>query len=164
MISMPVAVNLGELKSSRTHGKILVCYGLGSCIGMALIDPQCGAVALAHVVLPDSDLSRGADFPPGRYADTAVPAALAELALLGAQRGRIIAKLVGGARILKGTVPGSQMDIGSKNTEATRAALAKHGIPVRAEDTGGNYGRTMQLFPGTGKIIVSSVGRGSKEL
>lgn len=164
MTDTPMAVNLGELKSSRTKGQVLVCYGLGSCIGLALIDPQTGATALAHVVLPDSNLSRGANFPPGRYADTAVPAALEELALLGAQRARVVAKMVGGARILKGTIPGSQLDIGSKNIEATRVALAKHSIPILAEDTGGNYGRTMQIFAGTGKVMVSTVGRGGKEL
>lgn len=164
MIGAPIPVSLGELKSSRTQGQVLVCYGLGSCIGMALIDPYSGAIALAHIVLPDSDLSRGTDFPPGRYADTAVPAALTELALLGAQRTRIVAKLVGGARILKGTIPGSQLDIGSKNIEATRVALARHGIPILADDIGGNYGRTMQLVAGTGKVIVSTAGRGEKEL
>lgn len=159
-----LAVGLGELKSSSQGGQVLVCYGLGSCIGLALSDPSSQASVMAHVVLPDSSLARGAVAAPGKFADTAVPTALAEMTKLGAIRSRIIARMAGGARMLNVVGAGSKLDIGARNIEAVRAALQAHGIKLVAEDTGGSYGRTLQLFVGTGRLLVSTVGRGEREL
>ena len=57
-----------------------------------------------------------------------------------------------------------RLDIGARNTEAVRAALARHQIKLVAEDMGGTYGRTLQLYIETGRVLVSTVGRGEREL
>lgn len=158
------AVGLGELKYGSREEQVLVCYGLGSCIGLVLSDRTARAGVMAHVVLPDSSLARGAVPVPGKFADTAVPAALAELLRLGGARSRIIARIAGGARMLNVVGAGSKLDIGARNVEAVRVALQQHGISLVAEDTGGSHGRTLQLFVGTGRLLVSTVGRGEREL
>ena len=38
--------------SSAVAGDVLVSLGLGSCIGLALVDRRLGVAGLAHVVLP----------------------------------------------------------------------------------------------------------------
>lgn len=159
-----VAVGLGELKSGSRPDQVLVCYGLGSCIGLALYDPVAHVGVMVHIVLPDSSLSRGQQFSPAKFADTAVPAAIAEAQRLGASKGRLIARMAGGARMLNVVGAGSKLDIGSRNGEAVRAVLGEHGIRLAADDTGGTYGRTLQLFVGTGRLLVSTVGRGEREL
>lgn len=157
-------VGLGELKAGNQKGQVLVCYGLGSCIGLVLFDRVARVGAMAHVVLPDSRLNRGPDWLPGKFADTAVAAAVGVMVRLGAVPGRIQARVVGGARMLNVAGVGSKLDIGARNLEAVRVTLKKEGIPLTAEDTGGNYGRTVQLFVETGRLLVSTVGRGEREL
>lgn len=159
-----IPVGLGELKSGTQEGQVLVCYGLGSCIGIALSDLTARVGVMVHVVLPDSSLNRTQPLQLGKFADTAVPAALSEAVRLGASRSRLVARIAGGARMLNVVGAGSKLDIGSRNGEAVRAALQQHGIHLVADDTGGTYGRTLQLFVGTGRLLVSTVGRGEREL
>lgn len=159
-----IAVGLGEVKSGSRPEQVLVCYGLGSCIGLALYDAVAHVGVMAHVVLPDSSLSRGALLQPGKFGDTAVPAAIAEAVKLGASRSRLVARIAGGARMLNVVGSGSKLDIGARNGDAVREQLQEHGIRLLADDTGGTYGRTLQLFVGTGRLLVSTVGRGEREL
>ena len=164
MTGETIPVGLGELRNGSRKAIVLVCYGLGSCIGLALFDRTAGVGALAHVVLPDSRLGRGQDAQPGKFADTAVPAAVSQLLKLGAVRSRLTARMAGGARMLNVVGSGTRLDIGARNVEAVRAALAGEAIPLVAEDTGGTYGRTLQLFIDNGRLLVSTVGRGEREL
>lgn len=164
MSSETKAVGLGELKSSGVDGQVLVCYGLGSCIGLTFYDQIARVGVMGHIVLPESNLNRNGSFPPAKFADTAVPAAIAEAVRLGASRSRLVARIAGGARMLHVVGAGSKLDIGSRNIEAVRAALSAEGIQIVAEDTGGSYGRTLQLFIGDGRLLVSTVGRGEHEL
>ena len=52
---------MGELKVSRARDGELVAIGLGSCIGLAVVDRGGCAAGLAHIVLPDS---QGGKAPP----------------------------------------------------------------------------------------------------
>lgn len=157
-------VGLGELKVGSKPGQLLVCYGLGSCVGLALYDPVSHVGVMVHVVLPDSSLSRGQEAPPGKFADTGVIAAIEEAVRAGGNRTRLTARIAGGARMLNIVGAGTKLDIGARNAEAVRAALQQHRIRLTADDTGGTYGRTLQLFVGTGRLLVSTVGRGEREL
>jgi chemotaxis protein CheD len=157
-------VGLGELKVGSRPEQVLVCYGLGSCVGLTLYDPVAHVGVMVHVVLPDSSLSRGQDAPPGKFADTGVLAAIDEAVKAGANRSRLIARIAGGARMLNVVGAGSKLDIGARNAEAVRAALQSQKIRLTADDTGGTYGRTLQLFIGSGRLLVSTVGRGEREL
>lgn len=158
------AVGLGELKVAHQPDQVLVCYGLGSCVGLALYDPVVRIGAMVHVVLPDSSMGRGREAPPGKFADTGVEAALAALVDAGASLSRLVAKAAGGARMLRLAGSNPRLDIGARNIEAVRAALARHQIRLAADDTGGTHGRTLQLFVDTGRVLVSTVGRGEREL
>jgi chemotaxis protein CheD len=157
-------VGLGELKSGMSSGQILVCYGLGSCIGLAVYDHCTRIGAMVHVVLPDSSLNRGLVAPPGKFADTGVPAVIEAVIKLGGTRNRLQARAAGGARMLNVVGAGTRLDIGARNIEAVRAALHRAGVPLLAEDTGGGHGRTVQLHIGTGRMVVSTVGQGKHEL
>jgi chemotaxis protein CheD len=160
----PLAVGLGELKGGRAPEAQLVCYGLGSCIGLSLWDPRTRVGALAHVVLPDSSLSRGPVVQPAKWADTAVPAALEMMTGLGANRSTITVRMAGGARMLNVVGAGSRLDIGARNIEAVREALVRHNLRLAAEDVSGTWGRTLTLCVGTGRLVISTAGRGEHEL
>ena len=54
---------MGELAVSGTVGDELVAIGLGSCIGLALVDRDANVAGLAHVVLPESQGKAGTRRP-----------------------------------------------------------------------------------------------------
>ncbi len=72
MIAGELMARMGEFVASGAAGDVLVSLGLGSCIGLALIDRRAGVCGLAHVVLPHGDGAPGDT--PGKWANTAVPA------------------------------------------------------------------------------------------
>jgi chemotaxis protein CheD len=154
MIKTETVVGLGDMRVSADPEEEIICYGLGSCVGVALFDRTTGVAALAHVVLPDSS-----DRPvtkAGRFADTAVPEMMQQMKDLGADLKRITARLVGGAQ-LAGVASGRPaFSIGPENVEAAKAALTRAGIRIQGSDTGGGEGRTVHFQPGTGEIQVHS--------
>jgi chemotaxis protein CheD len=151
-------VRMGEYAYSASAGDVLVSLGLGSCIGLALLDARAAVAGLAHVVLPASE---GRDGSPGKFADTAVPALLDAVVGLGGRRTRLEAVLVGGASMFK-LGAGSGMEVGQRNDEAVRAELARLRIPIAASDTGGSRGRTIRVT--VGSQAVSSRAAGDQEV
>jgi chemotaxis protein CheD len=138
-----VVVRMGEAAVSGTPGDVLSCIGLGSCIGLALVDRGRGVAALAHVMLPAS--TRPGLQQPHKFADLAVPALLDAVRDHGALPLRLEAFLAGGAAMFQ---LGAGQDIGARNEAAVRARLADFRIPVRAAVTGGRSGRTVRVHVG----------------
>ncbi len=136
----------------------LVTLGLGSCVAILLHDAEARVGGLAHILLPEPALSRD-QANASKFATTAVPALVKEMARMGARPGRLRARLVGGAAMFQGLmVPGS-LNMGARNIIASRQALEQAGIPLVAEDVGGDYGRSVRFYVGAGKTTVSSVGK-----
>ncbi len=146
------AVRMGELVVSKVADEEIVAIGLGSCIGLTLIDRVAGVAGLAHIVLPESHTGAG---PAAKFADTAVPEMIDQMKRAGAQQGRLEAYMVGGARMF---ALGSGMDIGARNDAAVRSALERRQIKVRASETGGSRGRTVRVQVGAGTIHVQEAG------
>lgn len=158
-----LSIGLGEMQISSDPGTVMVCYGLGSCIGISFYDPVIRVGALAHIVLPDSAMARAQDGPP-KYANTCVPYTLEQMQKKGAVLNRIIVKIAGGAQVLQVSGIKNRLDIGNRNIEAVKEALKKEGLRLKGEDIGGNFGRTMQFFIDSGKSVIKMVGKGEKEI
>jgi chemotaxis protein CheD len=145
------SVRMGEIEVSKRTGEELVARGLGSCIGLALIDRSSGVAGMAHIVLPEST---GSDKDPGKFADLAVPALLGQMQKAGAVTRRLEAVLAGGARMFEL----GEMDIGARNAAAVKAGLARAGLRIHAAETGGNRGRTLRLTVGKFEVTVKEAG------
>lgn len=156
MVATELMVRMGELEASRSAGDVLVSIGLGSCIGLALVDRQNCVAGLAHVMLPTASASAGD--APGKFAGTAVPALVGRMRELGSTEQNLEAVLVGGAQMFSfGGGPG-RLDVGARNDEATRAALAAAQIPVVAAETGGGAGRTVRVIVDGAYVTVKEAG------
>ena len=153
-------VRMGELAASSASGHVLVSLGLGSCIGLALLDRRLGVAGLAHVVLPHSQ--GHAPENPRKFADYAVPQLIFELESLGARPTRLEAVLVGGAAMF--AIASSSLDVGQRNEVAVRTLLERLRIPVLATATGGNRGRTIRVDVGTAGVTVREAGGKDTEL
>jgi chemotaxis protein CheD len=145
------SVRMGEIEVSKRTGEELVARGLGSCIGLALIDRLSGVAGMAHIVLPESS---SAQDEPGRFADLAVPALIEQMSKAGAVTRRLDAVLAGGARMFEI----GEMDIGARNADAVKSGLARAGVKIKAAETGGDRGRTLRLTVGEFEVTVKEAG------
>lgn len=128
-----------------------------------MYDPAAKVGGLLHIMLPDSTQARASD-NPAKFADTGIPLMLKEVLSLGAVKGRLEAKLAGGAQMFAFANATDIMRVGNRNAEAVKAILRRNGIRVVAEDTGGNYGRTVQIDLANGAYKVKTIDRGEKEI
>ncbi|MDF2670711.1 MAG: chemotaxis protein CheD [Paenibacillus sp.] len=154
MADLNTIVQLGSLKTT----------GLGSCVGVTLYDPRTKVAGMAHVMLPTSEIAKEGTINKAKYADTAIPELIARMVLAGASQSRLEAKLAGGAQMFIFAGSQDSMRIGPRNVESCSLILKQLGIPIRGEDTGGNFGRTIQFFNETGVLVLRTVQQGVKEI
>jgi chemotaxis protein CheD len=140
----------------------LVTIGLGSCVAILLHDAQCAVGGLAHILLPSEGMSRDAS-NRAKFPGSAVPLLLEEMRALGS-RGPVTAKIVGGASMFASMFEKGGMNVGERNVAAVRDVLARAGIPIVAEDVGGEHGRSVYFTVGDGKVEVRSLKTGNRVL
>ena len=119
----------------------LTTLGLGSCVGVALYDAQMRIAGLVHIMLPDSSKVRQNE-NKAKFADTGIELLIERMKERGAAVNRLTAKIAGGAQMF-----------------AVKQKLAQLNIKILAEDTGLNYGRTVEFYPANGDFVIKSVGK-----
>jgi chemotaxis protein CheD len=157
-----IRVGMADYKVGRAPDT-LISYGLGSCIGISLYDPQAKVGGLLHIMLPDSTQARPTD-NPAKFADTGLPLMLGDVLQLGASRSRLVAKIAGGSQMFAFANATDIMRVGARNAEAAKKVLRSLNIRLIAEDTGGTYGRTVQINLETGIYTVKTIDKGEKEI
>lgn len=156
-----ITVGIADL-SVGTGESTLVTIGLGSCVGIALYEATARIGALAHVMLPNVNLSVAQDVP-GKYPSTAIAAMLKRMRELGAH-GDVKARLVGGASMFTPLLAPGSMSLGARNVAAAHAACAAYNIPIVAQEVGGEHGRSMYFDVARGDILVRSLQKGDVRL
>jgi len=141
---------------------VLSSVGLGSCIAIALYDARSGVGGLAHILVPSPSLSRDTS-NPAKFPSTAVPLLVEEMRRRGATQG-ITAKIAGGASMFASLIPSGGINMGERNAVATRQALVDAGLPLVAEDCGGEHGRSVYFHLRDGRLEVRSLKIGNRVL
>ena len=152
-----IKVGMADLKACKCPDA-LTTLGLGSCVGVALYDPVTKIGGLLHCMLPDSTQFRN-NSNIAKFADTGIEELLKRVLAAGANRGRLVAKIAGGAKMFEVSGLSDIGNIGARNAEAAKAKLKELGIRLVAEDTGLNYGRTVELHCDNGDYYIKSVGK-----
>ncbi|MEG0384075.1 MAG: chemotaxis protein CheD [Solibacillus sp.] len=158
-----VKVGIAQMDVVKTP-KTIRTSGLGSCVGVIIYDESKKIAGLVHVMLPDSSLGRTESINEAKFADTGVVALVNLVKLQGAQSFKLKAKIAGGAQMFQFTSDKSSMRIGPRNVEAVKEQLRKLKIPIIAEDTGGNSGRTIEFNPETSMLNIRTVNRGVSDI
>ena len=154
-----IRVRVAEYAVGR-GAALLTTVGLGSCVAIMLYDAATRIGGMAHVLLPEASAARP-DPNPAKFPGTAVPLLVEQLRALGAV-GALKAKIAGGASMFSSLLAaGGGTNIGERNVDATVRALATAGVPLLAQDTGGDYGRSVTLELTTGRVLVRSLKRGN---
>lgn len=157
-----LVVGISDYKLARTPN-VFVTYALGSCVGICLYDNQLKIGGLSHIMLPESNMFSKNDVNRMKFADTAIVDMVQDLVKMGADRRRLTAKIAGGAQMFEvqqGSMVGT---IGDRNIASVKSTLQSLKIPIIAEDTGLNYGRTVYFDLDTGIMKVQSLSRSIRE-
>jgi len=156
-----IKVGMADFKVAKDNGS-LVTIGLGSCVGIALYDPTTKIGGLAHIMLPDSTRYRstGSKINLAKYADSSIEKMLEKMKKLGANTTHILAKIAGGAHMFKSA--NGFLKIGEENVKAVKKILKDKKINIKAEDTGADYGRTVELDVANGNYSIRSAVHGTK--
>ena len=154
-------MKVADFAVARGEG-VISTIGLGSCVAIAIYDKQTRVGGMAHVLLPSEGLSRDKD-NRAKFPGSAVPLLLEEMKKLGA-RGPYTAKIAGGSSMFGALIPAGGINRGERNVLSSRQALNDAGIPLAAQDVGGDYGRSVYFHLDDGRVLVRSLKSGDRAL
>lgn len=140
-------------------GQLLACSGsrvvrtvLGSCVAVCLWDEWGRVGGMNHFLLPAG--GPGAEL---KYGAPSMARLLEETLRLGGVRGRLRAKVFGGASVVA-SLAATGGHLGRCNADTALDFLAKERIPVVAADICGGVGRTLVLRLPDGATWVRLLG------
>lgn len=162
----PISLGLGEQAISRNPDDVLVAYGLGSCLGISMIDPVTRVTGLIHAVLPERINSLEVVDPAAsyKYVDCGIENLLSAMAKEGANRNRLVIRIVGGANMLISPGLTSAFDIGTRNIEKARLTFQRLNMKITAEEVGGHTGRTVHVYVADSRVTVRVIGEKEHEI
>lgn len=152
-----VKVGMADLNICKAPN-VITTLGLGSCIGLVLYDPVTKVGGMVHYMLPDSTKVRN-NSNVAKFGDTGIRELLKRVIAAGGNKNRLVAKIAGGAKMFEVSGLSEVGNIGARNAQTARETLKALGIRLVAEDTGLNYGRTVELHCDTGEFYIKSVGK-----
>lgn len=155
-----IKVGMADLNVCKSPDGITT-LGLGSCVGIAIRDKVSKVGGLAHVMLPDSTAIEN-NSNKFKFADTGIEELVKQIVALGGNKARFEAKIAGGAQMFSFQNKSDMLRVGERNVEASKKKLKQLGIPIVAEDTGLNYGRTVIFYPESGDFVIRSAGKPDK--
>ncbi len=157
---MEVKVGMADLNVCSGTDSITT-LGLGSCVGIVLWDPTTKICGMAHIMLPDSTSIRN-NSNIAKFADSGIEELLRRVLAKGAKRQQLVAKIAGGAQMFSVNNKSDLIAVGTRNVEASIKKLKELRIPLKAQDTGESYGRTVTFYPENGQYHIKRVGKETK--
>ena len=162
-MSEKFVVGISDYKVVKNEG-ILVTYALGSCVGICIYDSRSKVGGLSHIMLPDSSMFSKNEVNRMKFADTAIVDMVRKLKLFGVDECRLTAKIAGGAQMFQVQAGSAIGSIGDRNVDSVKMVLGSLRIPIIAENTKQNYGRTVFFDLTTGIMKVQTLNRSVLEL
>ena len=123
---------------------------LGSCVAICLWDSQNHAGGMNHYLFPEWHEGDGGST---RFGNLASLNLLASLFGLGCEAKNMTAKVFGGAALFTAANRYSA-SLGARNVEVAHCMMADAGIPIVAEDIGGQYGRKVIFNTGDCSVLL----------
>lgn len=154
-----------------TKGEHIISTVLGSCVAVALFDSRQKICGLNHFMLPEASrdscpekqklfLSEG-----GKYGMYAMDLLVNEMIKGGSSRHDLVAKVFGGANVLRRGPEASQSKTGAtgfgnvatKNIEFALSYLETERIPVQRSDVGGTAARKILVFTDSFRVLLKRI-------
>lgn len=157
-------IGIGDLMVTNKPGEIIKTMALGSCVGVVIVSAVPKVVGMIHIALPESSIDgKKAKTLPGYFADTGIKEMLRLFQKYGVngKKNNLTIKIVGGANFMDKK---DFFNIGKRNILSVKKNLWRFGLAPRSEDVGGTISRTIWVETSSGKLFISSPGRGQWEL
>jgi chemotaxis protein CheD len=149
-----ITIHPGEYHVSGDD--IIIATVLGSCVSVAFWDQRLRQGGINHFMLPgdlgDEDMIRSKN---AKYGMFAIELLYNELLKAGSRKGDIVAKVFGGASVLR--LESGPTKIPKGNVDFAVSFLRKENIPILANDTGGILPRKIFFFAQTGKVLLKRI-------
>lgn len=145
-----VTIHPGEYYVSSED--IYISTVLGSCISVALHDPQLKIGGLNHYMLPGTFKGFNTADKSGRYGVYAMELLINEMLKKGARRKNLRAKVFGGGNVLN-----SANKVGSNNARFALQFLETEQIPIDAQDVESDIARKVLFDPITGRVYLKKL-------
>jgi putative nucleotidyltransferase with HDIG domain len=152
---------MNDGRVSVPSGSFVVCDGqdeiieahLGTCVAVALFDPEAHVGGMLHLLLPEPTGTEGGRAPE-KYATTGLPLFIKAMMEKGAETNRMEASIAGGALIGPLSQRDLQLDIGGRTAETVERILSQEGISTTKTETGGFFTCRLVLNLRTGESTV----------
>jgi chemotaxis protein CheD len=144
-----VQINLMPGEYRAANQPITLRTLLGSCVAACLYDPVNRVIGMNHFLLSNRRYARNMPVvlsEAGRYGIHAMELLINDMLDLGAKRANLRAKVFGGGSIYLTTAPKDNFFcVGEVNIRFIREFLKNDGIPIVAEDLGGDRARVIHF-------------------
>ena len=144
----------GEYYSS--YEDIMISTLLGSCVAVVLYDKKNGLSGMNHFMLPSSISEEFFLSKSGKYGMYAMELLINSLMKNGAEKKELVAKVFGGASVLK-TSTNHKIGVAQNNIDFAFNFLKTEGIKVISSDTGGIEARKIFLYAINGKVMMKRI-------
>jgi len=141
-----VTLHPGEQFASKKPVQITTL--LGSCVAACLFDPTTGVAGMNHFLLANQRYSKSMPVSvteAGRYGVHAMELLINSMLHLGANKKSIRAKAFGGGLVLGTISHDNFLCVGDVNARFIKEFLRNEGIPLDAEELGGDQGRVIRF-------------------
>lgn len=151
-----ITVQVSDARISNDPNSVIVTYSLGSCIAVAVYDPNARLGGMIHFQLPESSMDpERAKRDPFMFADSGLDILFNKMVEAGGNKKKFIVKIAGGAAMQTGP---KGFDIGKRNFLAVRKIFWKHGLLIKAQEIGGSVPRNFYLRIDDGTVTVKANG------
>jgi chemotaxis protein CheD len=157
-----IEVEMAQLILAEAPAR-LVTRGLGSCLGITIYDPIKKIGGMVHAMLPDIEKAK-IQTNSARFVNSAVKTMVKEMEKKGCSKPRMVAKVFGGAHMFSFIISDGALNVGQKNVEMAESVLNEMNIKIAVLETGGTFGRTIELDLNDGKVLIKTVSWGEKEV
>ena len=157
-----LTVGIGEVKFTENTDDVLVAYGLGSCLGIGMYDPQTKTAGMLHAMLPN--FSKPEENLSPKFVDSGIQHLLSKFEEKGIRKGRLIVQMAGGANMLNAPGLKDTFNIGERNLASSEEEFAKLNMKVVAQEVGGHIGRTVRLYVDDGRMTIRTMGNQERVL
>ncbi len=153
----------GDLVFSLEQAEIATI--LGSCIAVVLYSSKHQVGTICHAMLPynirPQERPERKDF---KYVDSAIHYMVARFDAHRIKRHNLIAKVFGGADVLRAATNVRLKSVGQQNIESALAVLGSYRLRIVASDVGGDRGRKLVFFPHTGQVFLKRLSKSLREI
>ena len=116
-----IKVGMADMKICKIPDK-LTTLGLGSCVGVAILDPDTRICGLIHIMLPDSTKIKN-NSNISKFADTGIDLLIEQLEKMGINKKNLKAKIAGGATMFVFSSASDFGSVGERNIKSVKETL-----------------------------------------